>query len=77
MMGVRPTDASEITMLNRRSSGQRLVFESHLPLGLEGNQVSRHSNDCESVGQRRPRFPSVRLRDATLYRRLAAKLNHL
>ena len=87
MLGPGPTDASEIVRLNRRvqsteegiriSRDPRHVKEIIEELGLEG---AKHADTPMIVSQsgKMDRYSrALSLRDATLYRRLVAKLNYL
>ena len=87
MMGVRPTDASEIVILNRRvqwtdggiriSPDPRHVKGIIEELGLEGAKPADTLMIVSQSGKMDSDSRALSLWDATLYWRLVAKLNYL
>ena len=70
MLGAGPKDASEIIILNRRVQWT----EAGIPISPD----PRHLKDIiEELGLEGAKPADTPMRDATLYRRLVAKLNYL
>ena len=87
MLGAGPKDASEIIMLNRRvqwteasiriSPDPRHVKDIIEELGLEGAKLADTPMIVSQSSKKDSDSRALSMRDATLYRRLVAKLNFL
>ena len=87
MLGAGPKDASEIIMLNRRvqwteagiriSPDPRHVKDIIEELGLEGAKPADTPVIVSQSSKKDSDSRALSMRDATLYRRLVAKLNYL
>ena len=87
MLGAGPKDASEIIMLNRRvqwteagiriSPDPRHVKDIIEELGLKGAKPADTPMIVSQSSKKDSDSRALSMRDATLYRRLVAKLNYL